>query len=66
MKDKKYGPFQITKKINNNAFVVALPPDMNISSTFNVVDMYEYHPSDAPNSGNLRSNSFQVGETDVE
>ena len=39
---------------------------MNISSTFNVVDMYEYHPSDAPNSGNSGSNSFQVGETDVE
>ena len=44
LKDKKYGAFQITKKINNNAYIVALPPNMNISSTFNVVDLYEYHP----------------------
>ena len=61
LKDKKYRAFQITKKINNNAYVVALPPDMNISSTFNVADLYDYHPSDEPDSGNTGSSSFQVG-----
>ena len=66
LKDKKYGPVHITKKINNNAYVVALPLDTNISSTFNVTDLYKYYFPDAPNSGNLGSSSFQVGETDVE
>ena len=66
LKDKKYGPFQITKKINNNAFVVAFSPDMSISSTFNVADLYDYYPLDEPDSGNSGSSSFQVGETDVE
>ena len=66
LKDKKYGLFQITKKINNNAYVLALPPDISISSTFIVADLYDYHPLDEPDSGNSRSISFQVRETDVE
>ena len=49
--NKKWGSFQITKKINNNAYVVALPPNMNISSTFNVADLYKYHSRDALDSG---------------
>ena len=43
LKDKKYRPFFITMKINNNAYVVALHLNMSISSTFNVVDLYDYH-----------------------
>ena len=39
---------------------------MNISSTFNVADLYKYHPLHALDSGNSGLNSFQVGETDVE
>ena len=60
LKDTKYGTFQITKKINNNAYVVALPLDMSISSTFNVADF-----PDELDSGNSGSSSFQVGETNV-
>ena len=66
LKGKKYESFQITKKINNTAYVVALLLDLNISSIFNVADLYNYHPPNEPDSGNSRSSSFQVGETDVE
>ena len=59
LKDKKYRPFSITMKINNNAYVVALHLNMSISSMFNVVDLYDYHHPD-------ELSSFQVRETDVE
>ena len=60
------GHFILLKKINNNAYVVALPLDMSISSTFNVAELYDYHPPDAPDSGNSALSSFQVGKTNVE
>ena len=46
--------------------MVALPLNMSISSTFNVADLYDYHPLDEPDSGNSGSSSFQVGEINVE
>ena len=68
LKDKKYGPFQILRKINDNAYIVGLPADMAISPTFNVADLYEYHPPDMASSHitHSRSSSFHAGETDVE
>jgi len=39
---------------------------MNISSTFNVADLYEYYPPYALDSGNSRLSSFQVVETCIE
>ncbi|XP_026655874.1 uncharacterized protein LOC113461018 [Phoenix dactylifera] len=36
------GSFKILKKIGSNAFVVDLPPDFGISSTFNISDLVKY------------------------
>jgi len=43
LQPRKYDPFKVTRKINDNAYVVALPDAMNISNTFNVADIHECH-----------------------
>ena len=36
------GPFKVLKRAGPNAYVLELPPEYDISSTFNISDMKEY------------------------
>ncbi|KAI5667364.1 hypothetical protein M9H77_17217 [Catharanthus roseus] len=48
LQSKKYGPYSIVKKINDNAYVVSLQDIMGISKTFNVADIFSFYPDDEP------------------
>ena len=54
------GPFEILRVINPNAYVVAIPPEWGISSTFNIYDLVDYHgPLDIPAEPGLPPNSTE-------
>ena len=60
VQQRKYGPYQIVKKINNNAYVVDFPTWMRISKTFNVAEMNLRYPE-----SNSRMSFSQVEGTDT-
>ena len=64
---KNFGPFRVKQRINDNSYIIDLPTGWNISSTFNVSDLYEYYPPDGITEAadHSRSSSFQEGETDA-
>ena len=59
LEKRKYGPFRVAQEINDNAYVVQLPDNWNISHTFNVADLFKYNPDDeALYEPNSRMSSF--------
>nr|GEZ04497.1 putative Ty3-gypsy-like retroelement Pol polyprotein [Tanacetum cinerariifolium] len=61
---KKYGSYKIIQKINDNAYVVVPPNTMSISKTFNISDIYEFHPEDEVEDENLRTSSSKANGND--
>ena len=49
------------EKINDNAYKIKLPGEYNVSTTLNVLDLSLF---EAGEESNLRTNSFQEGESD--
>jgi len=54
------GPFQVIRRINDNAYELDLPPSYNISNSFNVCDLSPFDVGFK----NSWSNSLQEGEDD--
>ncbi|KAK8926504.1 hypothetical protein KSP39_PZI018227 [Platanthera zijinensis] len=63
---KKFGPFPIVRKINDNAYVVDLPPEFNISKTFNVSDLSPFYPDVPLYADRSWSSASHVEENDAE
>ena len=66
LKPRKYRPFQILSKSNDNAYVIDIPGEWNIANTFNVSDIYEYFAEEDGSfsfvTTSLGTSSLQEGE----
>ncbi|KAL1194506.1 RNA-directed DNA polymerase-like protein [Cardamine amara subsp. amara] len=54
------GPFRVLERINNNAYKLELPGELNMSPTFNVSDLSPFHVGET----NMGSEPFQEGGND--
>ena len=65
LKDRNFGPCKILKKISDNAYVIDLPQEFNMSSTFNVADLRKFYPPEDEDP-QLRTIDSQVGPPDAD
>ena len=61
------GPFQMIKKINNNAYQLDLPAEYGVHPTFNITDLDPFVGifDEKDNRQDLRANPLQGGGDDV-
>jgi len=66
LKPRKYEPFRIARKINDNAYIVNIPSDMVMFKTFNVADLHKYYPTkELYPDDNSRMSCLEEGGTDA-
>jgi len=58
------GPFQILKRINNNAYKLDLPAEYGVHDTFNVIDLTPFGSNEDEEALDLRTNPLQEGGDD--
>jgi hypothetical protein len=63
---RKVGPIKIIEKINLNAYRLKLPSHIKTSDVFNVKHLVPFIDDLSDEDANLRTNSLQPGEDDVD
>ncbi|GJY93892.1 RNA-directed DNA polymerase [Tanacetum coccineum] len=64
LQPKKYGPYKILRKINDNAYVVDLSNTIIISKTFSVSEIYDFHSEDVNEDNHSRTSSSKERKND--